>query len=864
MQRTVRKAVLTLVPFLLICAATLGALQVTAVTNSFNTKSVSEFPVEFEDSYFNGPATEYNHKLAQASLGMALSAFRPMRHQSQTNPSEHLVEYLTDCGFTRLQSDDYDKNPSLYTVATVIGQKEMEDSDGQPYTLIAVGVCGGGYANEWLSNFTIGTGERHQGFDSAAHLVENRIFGYIGRANIQGRIKIWISGFSRAAAVSNITAADLVDCGVFRQDDIFAYTFATPRTTKEPEPGRYRNIYNIVGQYDIVPQVPLASWGFQRYGTVLYTSLRETDSTYYEKMDRADKVAMGFTGQEFWSNTAVNFQLHSLLGYVAQVCPTQETYVNCLQDRVISMFQDRSVNNILRTLSDLSTDPDLVTEDNEDVMSNLINFLLRMGISALTMTGDIGLMWNPNTNLTSNLLHEHTQDTYLSWMMSSDNPDDIFTDKTRYTRIAFFNLGKKYTIRVTSGYDDATTVMEYNDGSLWFNPEIKFMPAANIEDTDLTILLPHDETYSVWYSCPEENYSMIVLLMECDTADIAESEATISYYDSICDNLLLYSTDGRKSDFNSVVLTATDFSEDSEYLPADFIANSLGMSSSGYEWRTMLFLVVIIPVSVMMLVVIGLAAIIRAVSNKRVSLVPVLFFTLVLIGFLLGELYFWLFKDKTPMILSKAAMGLVLTGFALIGVLRRNRKGLLADRAERLNTIAVACAVLLYSVANCAINISFIAGAALFALTNIGLIVVFIIRRRPSGYGWLTWAAISLASIPVVLIIGRDVGNLRFAAAAYCCINLLMVMTATHQRPMVGLACVFFLTSDLVLGAYLTFGNRMLLMHVVYMFLHYIAIYFFAYSCFVVKGHGDVPAVAQDSALDKEKAAADEPQQPGE
>jgi len=67
---------------------------------------------------------------------------------------------------------------------------------------------------------------------------------------------------------------------------------------------------------------------------------------------------------------------------------------------------------------------------------------------------------------------------------------------------------------------------------------------------------------------------------------------------------------------------------------------------------------------------------------------------------------------------------------------------------------------------------------------------------------------------------------------------------------------------------------------VVYMFLYYIAIYFFAYSCFVVKAHGEVPAVAQDqvpdaapgsdqdpvqdSAQDEEKAAADEPQQPGE
>ena len=880
MRRTVRKALTAIVLLLLTCfCGTLGALQVTAVTNSLITRSVSEFPVDYEDAYFNGQATEYNHKLAQASLGMALSAFRPMRHQDQANPSEHLVEYLTDCGFTELQSDDYDKNPSLYTVATVIGRKDLTDDDGQPYTLIAVGVCGGGYANEWLSNFTVGTGERHQGFDSAAHLVENRIFGYIGRANIQGRIKIWISGFSRAAAVSNITAADLVDCGVFNQDDIFAYTFATPRTTKEPKPGKYGNIFNIVGQYDVVPQVPLATWGFQRYGTVLYTSLKETDSGYYDKMDRADIVSKSFTGQDFWSNTAVNFQLHSLLGYVAQVCPTQEIYAECLQDRVISMFQNRSVNNILRTLSDMSEDPQLVNEDNEDVASNLINFLFRLAINALTMTGDISLMWNPNANLTSNLIHEHTQDVYLSWMLSSDDPAEIFTDKTRYTRIAFFNLGERYTVRVTSG-DNDEMVLEYRDGQFSFNLDAPFIPGTHFDDTDLTLLIPHDETYSVWYSCPEENPFMMAMLIECDTTDISESEATICYYDHVCENLLLFSTDGRECQLESIVLTASDFNEDSQYLPADFIANSLGMSSSGFEWRSAIFLIVLLPVAVLMLVVIGIAAIIRAVSRKRVSLLPVIFFTVVLIGFLLGELYFWLFKDKTPMILTKAGLGLVLTLFAGIGLLRRRKKGLLEDRGERMNTIAVACAVLLYSIANCVINISFIAGVVLFGLANAGLITVFMIRRKPSAYQWLTWAAISLASIPVVLILGRDEGALRYAIAAYCCVNLLLVMTAMHQRPMVGLACVLYLTSDLVLGAYLTIGNRMLLMHVVYMFLYYIAIYFFAYSCFVVKAHGEVPAVAQDqvpdaapgsdqdpvqdSAQDEEKAAADEPQQPGE
>ncbi len=838
MPRTVRKAFAAALLVLTILPCTLGALQVTAVTNSFVTRSVSEFPVDYDDSYFDWQATQYSHKLAQASLGMALSAFRPTRHQDQSNPSEHLVEFLSQCGFTDLQSDDYDKNPSLYTVATVIGMKEMTGSDGQPYTLIAVGVCGGGYANEWLSNFTVGTGERHQGFDSAAHLVENRIFGYIGRSNIQGRIKIWISGFSRAAAVSNITAADLVDCGVFAQDDIFAYTFATPRTTKDPRPG----------QYDVVPQVPLASWGFQRYGTVLYTSLRETDSSYFDKMDRADTVSRAFTGQGFWSNTAVNFQLHSVLGYVAQVCPTQEIYANCLQDRVISMFQDRSVNNILRKLSELSEDPGLVNEDNEDVASNLINFLFRLALNALTMSGDIGLMWNPNANLTSNLLHEHTQDVYLSWMLSSDDPDDIFTEKTRYTRIAFFGLGDKYTIRVTTGEDDGIEVLEYRDGNFTVNDDAPFLPGTHIDDTDLTILLPHDETYTVWYSCPVVNHNMLAMVVECDTIDIAESSVMICFCDSECEDLMLYSTDGRTSQIDSIVLTPEDFSDDSEYLPPDFIAGSLGMSGSAYEWRTMLFLVVLVPVVVLMLVVIGLAAIIRAVSRKRVSLVPVLFFTLVLVGFLLGELYFWLFKSKTPMIIAKCTIGIVLTAFAAIGVLRRREMGLLDDRDERMNTIAIAGAVLLYSVANCVINLSFACGVILFALANAGLITVFILRRRPSAYQWLTWGAVSIASIPVVLVLGRELEGFRFAIAAYCCINLLLVMTSMHQRPMVSLACVLYLSSDLVLGAYLTIGNRMLLMHVVYMFLYYIALFFFAYACFVVKGHPATPTVPEMQA----------------
>ena len=57
---------------------------------------------------------------------------------------------------------------------------------------------------------TAGTGDIHEGFMSAAQLVIDRLAGYIATRGLQGTIKVWISGFSRAAAVSNVVAGTLV------------------------------------------------------------------------------------------------------------------------------------------------------------------------------------------------------------------------------------------------------------------------------------------------------------------------------------------------------------------------------------------------------------------------------------------------------------------------------------------------------------------------------------------------------------------------------------------------------------------------------------------------------------------------------
>ena len=56
----------------------------------------------------------------------------------------------------------------------------------------------GNYSTEWASNLTVGTGDRHKGFDTAAELVENRVLGYLAREKLLDKnIKLWVSGFSR-------------------------------------------------------------------------------------------------------------------------------------------------------------------------------------------------------------------------------------------------------------------------------------------------------------------------------------------------------------------------------------------------------------------------------------------------------------------------------------------------------------------------------------------------------------------------------------------------------------------------------------------------------------------------------------------
>jgi len=136
---------------------------------------------------------------------------------------------------------------------------------------------------EWSSNFDVGANtddywdknnsywrdkDNHKGFDVAANRLYDEINRYVGTLDPKTSKSIYITGHSRGAAIANILGAKFEDNANYQS---FAYTFATPMTTTAT--GSYSSVFNIVNKDDIVPYMPLASWGFGKYGKTYEVSI---------------------------------------------------------------------------------------------------------------------------------------------------------------------------------------------------------------------------------------------------------------------------------------------------------------------------------------------------------------------------------------------------------------------------------------------------------------------------------------------------------------------------------------------------------------------------------------------------------------
>ncbi|MBQ7647429.1 MAG: hypothetical protein IJS94_09180 [Clostridia bacterium] len=245
----------------------------------------AEAKYTYKDSFFEGDSRVYNGELAQMSLCMAMSAFRSAGGDPAKNVKDLFdgigLDYKPDASGAETV---YYPSPEKDSIGFAIGRKTIgSGSDG--FTLVAVAVRGAGYGKEWAGNAGLGDGDVHQGFEKAAKTVYSALAGYISESGIKGRIKLWLAGYSRAAAVCNIAGALLNSEPVsgIAQNDIYVYCFECPNTTLNAGETDNGNIFCIINDYDIVTKVPFDGWGYTRYGRTYHLPSVKNTNSYFQK-----------------------------------------------------------------------------------------------------------------------------------------------------------------------------------------------------------------------------------------------------------------------------------------------------------------------------------------------------------------------------------------------------------------------------------------------------------------------------------------------------------------------------------------------------------------------------------------------------
>lgn len=303
---------------------------------------------EYSDSFFIRPSTSYNHQLAQSSIGMAVSSFSSTNSDKFWGDTGHfgrdtdIIEFFKSLGFENIKTYNYDKslNDTSDTVAFAIGEKEIKLNDNL-FRLVALSIRGGGYGNEWVSNFNLGNTEVHKGFLLASDDVIKNLYMYLGE-NTENT-KLWITGYSRGGAVANITAARLTDDRKVRLENIFAYTFAAPRGTVSKSADKYENIFNIVSENDLVPFIAPSKWGYQRYGKDMYfPSLSELNpSVASELSQNINEVYKSISKNGDFNLLKIeeSNQKHKLRTFIDEICSSLTSRIS-YTDKYDRIFMD--------------------------------------------------------------------------------------------------------------------------------------------------------------------------------------------------------------------------------------------------------------------------------------------------------------------------------------------------------------------------------------------------------------------------------------------------------------------------------------------------------------------------------------------
>lgn len=492
------------------------------------TKETAKYTYSYDESWFLKSGTEYQHDLARMSIRMAMAAAR----QSPVSIKD-LFEQLN---FSYSDSSIVYPTPTKDSIGYAIGSKRILDENGQEFTLVAVAVRGGGYEDEWASNFTVGTGDEHQGFSAAGNTVAWAVREYISDIATAKNVKVWITGYSRAAATSNIAAQRLNEWAKqgsikgLSTSGIYAYCFECPqgaRTASTKYNEVYSNIHNIVNDFDVVTKVAPKNngWNYTRYGITYqipssgllslaskkhtemlshYIDIVRSANKYQISAAEAEQQVMSHASQLSSQGLAGDFIVSSL----SQGLVSPGVYTTVAQNSVRNLATkylgsgDANVGDFLTAF---------VTLVGSTSIKNSFSLLPEIEQAALIET----IMLHAN-----NIRCAHFPELCLAWMDTISGAGEYADSRTRklYVNcpvdVSVYDSNNKLVAQITND----STENSPEDG----------IPAFVDYDGQKIIMLPSDEDYRVELTATDSG-EMTYMVSEYDVND-GSTDKLVSYH----------------------------------------------------------------------------------------------------------------------------------------------------------------------------------------------------------------------------------------------------------------------------------------------------------------------------------------------
>ena len=201
---------------------------------------------------FSASSAQFDPDLAQQALQIAELCYMPSMQES----------ILALDGYRRvgLYNADRAAGDTRHVATYAIYDRQAED--GHNEVVIAIRGTGEG---EWQLNLDLmPSGDYDLPYAENFYLAAEDILT-THQAYLDALVSptFLVTGHSRGAAVANLLGVRLADR--FGAENVFVYTFATPRTVRG-ERAAYDNIFNVINPADIVTYLPFPQWGFERYG----------------------------------------------------------------------------------------------------------------------------------------------------------------------------------------------------------------------------------------------------------------------------------------------------------------------------------------------------------------------------------------------------------------------------------------------------------------------------------------------------------------------------------------------------------------------------------------------------------------------